>query len=248
MKQLTYVLGICLLFISATATAQEQEDKNEIFVVYNMKPMNDEITQFESAWKEHNEMYHEDSPVFAFYLETGPVGGHYQGVEGPKTWTGHENFEYTDAHGQHWVEQVMPLIDGTVTLEYWKRMKDYTHNPSDSPVTTSIVNLYTIEEGQYNRFIRVLKDWHKANTEQNYDGRYNVYERQLHGTTEIAIVGSLDNGLAEFDEPSNLKKRFTETHSEMMWELFIDDVRKSVKNSDVVLRVALPDISTPQQN
>nr|NIT59425.1 hypothetical protein [Fodinibius sp.]NIV14185.1 hypothetical protein [Fodinibius sp.]NIY28008.1 hypothetical protein [Fodinibius sp.] len=76
--------------------------------------------------------------------------------------------------------------------------------------------------------------------------RYNVYQRQLHGQNHIAIISSLDRGLAELDDDNEFQKRYVETHGEGTWQLFLDDFDLSVSKSEVLLRSRLADISTQQ--
>ena len=248
MKQLTSILGVLFLFASVlpVAIAQESQDENRVFVVYFLTPKNDKISAFEKAWKSHNAQFHKDSPVYAFYVETGPYGGSYEGVEGPNTWTEHENYEYSDAHGKDWLNNVQPLLDGKISVQWWKHMPKYDQNTGGDPTEKSIVSVYHVKNGQGARFMRLLDNWHEANTEQNYDGRYSVYQRQLHGSNQIAIVGSLEKGLAEYDDTNEFKKRYTDTHGESAWQLFLDDYELSVHKSTVTLRNRLTNISTPQ--
>lgn len=239
-------MGVLLMFCITEVIAQDMEDEKQIYVVYSLIPENDNISQFETAWMEHNQKFHQESPVYAFYFESGPNSGSYQGVEGPKTWTGHENVEYTDAHGKDWLDNVQPLLDEPIKVEWWSHMSTYEQNPSDEPNETAIVTIYHVKRGEMARFKRMLDDWHKANTDQGYDGRYNVYQRQLHGGTQIAIISSLDRGLAELDDDNEFQNRYEETHGKGTWQLFLDDFNLSVSKSEVSLRSRLMDISTQQ--
>lgn len=246
MVKLFSILGIVLVFGALDVSAQDTSDENQIYVVYRLTADNDSILEFEQAWQEHNQNFHQESPVYAFYHESGPYSGTYQGVEGPMTWTEHENVEYTDAHGKDWLNNVQPLLIEPIIVEWWKHMSKYAQNESETPTEKSIVTVYHIKPGENARFMRMLDDWYEANTEQGFDGRYNVYQRQLHGQDQIAIVSSLDGGLAELDETNDLVKRFNATHGEGTWQLFLDDYEKSVSMSQVVLRSRLADISTQQ--
>jgi hypothetical protein len=125
-------------------------------------------------------------------------------------------------------------------------MSKYEQNPSEQPNETAIITTYYVKSGGMARFKRMLDDWHEANTEQGYDGRYNVYQRQLHGENQIAIISSLDSGLAELDDDNEFQKRYVETHGEGTWQLFLDDFDLSVSKSEVSLRNMLGDISTQQ--
>ena len=245
-KIITTIVGVILLFCTNVVTAQDMEDEKQIFVVYNMIPENDNINQFEDAWMEHNQKFHQESPVYAFFFESGPYSGTYQGVEGPQTWTGHENVEYTDAHGKDWLDNVHPLLDGPLRVEWWSHMSKYEQNPSEQLNETAIITTYHVKSGEMARFKRMLDDWYEANTEQGYDGRYNVYQRQLHGENQIAIISSLDSGLAELDDDNLFQKRYLETHGEGTWQLFLDDLDLSISKSEVSLRSMLGDISTQQ--
>lgn len=244
MGKLISMLGVLCLLSAVTVVAQGTEDENEIYVLYRLTAENDNIRQFETAWNEHNQNFHQDSPVFAFYLESGPYSGSYQGAEGPYTWTGHQNIEYTDAHGRDWLDNVQPLLVDPIDVEWWKHMGKYAQNQSDEPTETSIVTIYHINDGEMTRFTRMLDDWYEANTEQRFDGRYNVYQRQLHGQGQVAIVSSLDRGLAELDDSNDFSQRYIDTHGVGMWQLFLDDYKLSVSKSRVAVRTRLADIST----
>lgn len=246
MRIFTSMLLVLFLVGAITAVAQETESENEIYVLYRLTVENDKISQFETAWEEHNQKFHQDSPVYAFYMESGPYSGTYHGVEGPMTWTGHQNVEYTDAHGKDWLDNVSPMLGGTIEVEWWKHMGKYAQNQSDDPTETSIVTVYHVKNGEMARFNRMLDDWYETNTDQGHDGRYNVYQRQLHGETQIAIVSSLDRGLAELDESNDFRQRFIDTQGEERWQLFLDDYDLSISKTDVSLRTRLADISTQQ--
>lgn len=246
MRKVISIVGVIFIFGAMSVFAQDTASENQIYVVYRLTAENDNIQEFEQAWKEHNQNFHQESPVYAFYNESGPYSGTYQGVEGPMTWTEHENVEYTDAHGKDWLDNVQPLLVGTIDVEWWKHMSKYAQNESDTPTEISIVTVYHIKSGEMARFTRMLDDWYEANTEQGYDGRYNVYQRQLHGQSQVAIVSSLDKGLAELDESSELRQRYIATHGEGTWQLFLDDYELSVSMSQVGLRNRLTDISTQQ--
>lgn len=246
MGKLVSMLGVLLLLSAMTVIAQQSNSENEIYVLYRLSAENDNIRQFETAWTEHNQKFHQDSPVYAFYLESGPNSGTYQGVEGPMTWTGHQNVEYTDAHGMDWLDNVNPMLVGPIHVEWWKHMSKYAQNETDEPIESSIVTVYHIKDGEMARFTRMLDDWQEANTEQGSDGRYNVYQRQLHGTAQMAIVSSLDMGLAELDKSDDFRERYIDTHGEGRWQLFLDDYELSVSKSEVSLRTHRTDISTQQ--
>ena len=246
MSKVLSMLGVVFLFAAVSVSAQDTQQENEIYVVYRLNVENDNIMAFEEAWKQHNQEFHQESPVYAFYFESGPYSGTYSGVEGPMTWTGHENVEYTDAHGKDWLENVQPFLVDPIQVEWWRQMSNYAQNQSDQPTETSIVTAYHINDGEMTRFMRILDDWMEANTEQNHDGRYNVYQRQLHGKGVIAIVSSLENGLAELDESNDFRQRYIDTHGEDRWQLFLDDYELSVYKSQVSVRNRLMDISTQQ--
>jgi len=246
MSKFVSILGVLCLLGAVTVFGQEMDNENEIYVLYRLTAENNNINQFETAWKEHNQKFHQDSPVYAFYLESGPNGGTYQGVEGPMTWTGHENVEYTDAHGKDWLDNVNPLLVGPMHVEWWSHMSKYAQNQSEEPTEKDIVTLYHVKTGETARFMRMLDDWQEANSEQGHDGRYNVYQRQLHGETMMAIVSSLDRGLAELDDSDDFRQRYIDTHGAGSWQLFLDDYELSVSKSEVALRNRLADISTQQ--
>jgi len=62
----------------------------------------------------------------------------------------------------------------------------------------------------------------------------------------IAIVSSLENGLAELDKSNDLRQRYIDTHGAGSWQLFLDDYELSVSKSEVAVRNRLADISTQQ--
>ncbi|MDX1637659.1 MAG: hypothetical protein R3281_06805 [Balneolaceae bacterium] len=246
MGKVVSILGVLLIMGSGGVYAQDTQSENQIYVVYLLTVENDHVQEFEDAWEQHNQQFHQESPVYAFYHESGPYSGSYQGVEGPMTWTGHENIEYTDAHGKDWLDNVHPLLAGNIQVEWWNRMGKYAQNESESPSEKSIVTLYHIKMGEMARFTRMLDDWYEANMEQGHDGRYNVYQRELYGQDQIAIVSSLDTGLAELDDSGDFRQRYIDTHGEGTWQLFLDDYELSVSKSEVILRNRLSEISTQQ--
>ncbi|MDZ7694288.1 MAG: hypothetical protein U5K69_24735 [Balneolaceae bacterium] len=120
-------------------------------------------------------------------------------------------------------------------------------NPVESQ--KSLITILTIKEGENNRFMRALDEWHEANKEaEDFNGSYNVYSRQVSGENQVAIISSLENGWAELDEENNFRKRFEEKHGKSAWDLWIEDVSDAMKSEDVVSRGYLPDLSSGGEN
>lgn len=248
MKRFTLLLAPIFLITSFGIFAQESESQeNEIFFVQWLQPHHDQIQAFENTIKEHNERFHSEDGVLVFYEITGKYHGHYELVTGPYTWTEWENRETSEAHDNHWINTVMPLVKHAAEPTAWKRLPKYELNPIESQ--KSLITILTIKEGENDRFIRTLDEWHEANKEaEDFDGSYNVYSRQVSGENQIAIVSSLENGWAELDEENNFRQRFEDKHGKSAWDLWIDDVSDVLKSDDVASRVFRPDLSSGMEN
>lgn len=242
------VIGIILFFLASTAMAQE-EQKEEIFLGVFLKPKLDKISAFEAALKEHNNKFHQDFPVFVAFNQTGELAGYYGNFIGPYSWAEWEDRQTTEAHDTHWIDEVLPLVEDITEASYWERRPKFETNPLENPSDKSIVTIITVKDDQGNRFRSILERWNKANQESDeFDGSYNVYFRWFDNPEQVAIVGSLENGLAEFGEDNGSpEERFEEVHGEGSWDLWQDDVDLSVKSVDEVLRIHRPDLSTETQ-
>lgn len=248
MRRFTLLLSLIFLIFSFGAFAQESESpENEIYFVQWLQPHHDQIQAFENAVQEHNQKFHSEEGIWVFYEITGEYHGHYEFVLGPYTWTEWENRETSEAHDNHWANTVMPLVKHQAEPAAWKRLSKYELNPVESQ--KSIITILTIKQGENDRFMRSLDEWHEANkAAEEFDGSYNVYSRQFSGENQVAIISNLENGWAEFDEENNFRKRFEEKHSKSAWDLWIDDVSDAIKSQDVSSRVFIPDLSAGVDN
>lgn len=245
MKRIALGVGLLCFVLSGLVFGQEGEmQENEIYFVSWYKPHNDQISAFQDAVKNHNETYHSEDGVTVYYSVTGQYAGYYQFVQGPYTWTDWENRQMSEEHDNDWINNVMPLVEHRPEPSAWKRMPDYTYNPLDELTEKSAVFVITVKPGENARFMRILKEWHEANKAGNYDGTYNIYVRQFGGENQIAIVESLENGWAEFDDENNFRSRYEEHHGKMSWDLFVDDADLSIAEEDVVFRIMLGDLSS----
>lgn len=248
MRRFTLLL-VSILFISSLgAFAQESEStENEIYFVQWLQPHNDQIEAFRNALKEHNQKFHSEEGISVFYEINGKYHGHYELALGPYTWTEWENRETSEAHDNHWVNTVMPLVKHQAEPAAWKRLPKYEMNPIESQ--KSLITILTIKQGENDRFMRALEEWHEANkAAEDFDGSYDVYSRQVSGENQVAIISDMENGWAELDEENNFRKRFEEEHGKSAWDLWIDDVSDAIKSEEVVARVLVPELSAGLEN
>ncbi|WP_138429202.1 hypothetical protein [Fodinibius saliphilus] len=249
MKRLGILLGVFVILLTSTALGQEEEkQKNEIYIVDFLKPQIDKIQVFEDALKEHNNKYHSDYPVFVSYHMTGKFAGYYGVVMGPHTWTEWEARETSQDHDKHWLEEVLPLCEKISEPQYWRRIPKFELNPIEGEIEKSIVTVLSIKPGEFARFWRTLEDWHETNKEsEDYTNNYNVYTRWFDNPDQIAIVGGLKNGLADFDEQGNFRSRYEDQHGKQSWDVWFDDSIMSIESIDETLRMHRPELGTQME-
>ncbi|MDX1672063.1 MAG: hypothetical protein R3211_06955 [Balneolaceae bacterium] len=250
MRRFTAILLILVFIASSGVFAQESESaENQIFFVQWLKPHNDKIQAFEKAVKEHNQKFHTEDGVAVFNEVTGKYHGHYEFAVGPYTWTEWENRDFSEAHDNHWISEVMPLVQHAAEPAAWKLLPKYQMNPMEKIAPKSLITVLTIKPGEYPRFMRALEEWHKANkAAEDFDGSYSVYARQYSGESQVAIISNLENGWSELDEDNNFRNRFEDKHGKMAWDLWLDDVVDAIKSEDVVSRILRRDLSTGLDN
>ncbi|MDR8389544.1 hypothetical protein NC796_00255 [Aliifodinibius sp. S!AR15-10] len=240
------LLGFILILLGSSVMAQEEEDQeNEMFRVDFVKPKINQVSAFEDALIEHNNKFHKDFPVFIAFNVTGQYAGYYGAYMGPLTWTEWEARETTEAHDKHWLDVVLPLCDQIAETQFWRRLPRFETNPLEESSEKSIVTVLSVEQGEFPRFMRTLEEWHETNQKsKDFDGSYNVYTRWFDNPDQIAIVGNLEEGLAEFDEQRDFRNRYEEQHGKQNWDLWLDDSIISISSINEVLRIHRYDLST----
>lgn len=246
-NKLIILLSIFLFCLPLDINAQMDEEPTEdLSLVFHAKPFNGSAPAFEEALAEHTQEYHQDLPIIIFWVATGKTfGGYYELIHGPTSWTALDGHSPSEEHDEHWHNEVLTHVEHITGYTFWKQDSDIVLNPQESIMPKSFVQIFDIKQGETARFMRVLKDWHTANVESDFEGSYTAYTRQMSGQNQVALVVNLPGGWSDLDSPPEFRKRFEEIHGKQMYDLFSDDTEKAIESVEVAMRFFRPDLSTP---
>lgn len=245
-NKLIAFLSVLLFCLPIEINAQaDEEPANDLYLSLLVKPLNANISAFEDALAEHHQNYHENLPMIVYWIATGETyGGYYQLVHGPTNWTTLGSYSPSAEHDDHWNNEVMPHVEDTSGYTFWKRSSEIVLNTPETSPQSSFTQLFNIKDGEGARFMRAMRDWHEANVESEFEGSYTVYNRQMFGQNQVAMVVNLPGGWAELDNPPQTREGFENTHGKPMWDLFMDDYVKAVEDVEIGMRFFRPDLST----
>lgn len=251
-KKLYTALFIALLLpvLTFAQSGDESEEAAEsLYLVMNVKPLNNNISSFESALAEHNREYHTEFPMQVFWIATGDTySGYYQIVHGPTNWTNLGMYQASDEHNTHWNDEVMTKVEDASGYSFWQLIPEYALNPQEEIVPASFVEIFTIKSNQMSRFMKLIDEWHEANIEEEFDGSYGVLSRQMSGTGQVALVVNLPEGWSELDESPNFREKFENTHGKPNWDVFREDMGRTIERVEIAMRFYRPDLSTAAEN
>lgn len=226
MKTKFYLLASMIvgsLLFAPEIIAQEKYQMVELTFI--MPKIGSEKT-FETAIKEHNDMYHKEVPYKASldYILTGKQAGWYVWLMGPCTFTDLDGRPEDDAHRKHWTDKVSPTVAKYGSTEYWKHNAKLSYQSKEINPKIEEIWFADIKKGDYYKFKDFVTKI-KAAFEKKADGNMNIYENQFSegNGRQIAIVWAMDN-FAEMDKDTGgIKKEYEEIYGEGSWANAMDD-------------------------
>lgn len=178
MKQ--FILAIMYVFSLNTLIAQE--DKEEVWRVWYMKPVQGKAKQLQDGIKDHVANHHGEGqwPEYYYDVLSGPNFGSLMGWSGPHTWKAFDERERSQSDADHWERYVAPYVDnsnpGTDFLVFHP---DLSHrNPNKGP-WPPIFHLSWNYNGpgtgkDYMRVTKAQADAKAKNKSENYHNIYHV--------------------------------------------------------------------------
>jgi hypothetical protein len=241
------VLLVGLLVFAITAMAQTDYLQWEVI---SMKPKADKLDLFKKSVAAHNKKYHAVDPykVGVSAVLTGPNTGEYTWIMGPCTWTQLDSRPGKGEHDIDWDKTVVPNIEYTGDVSYWRADKDLQYTPANSnpaSFTKSRLRFFTLLPGQGDRFVDLFKKVVEVYKKKGYAASYAVYWRVGASTgPHIAVSLNFDKW-AYFDKATTFVKDFNEIHGDYNYERFLDDLALCVDNKKTYdeLNEYLPELS-----
>ena len=177
MKQ--FILAIMYVFSLNILIAQE--DKEEVWRVWYMKPVQGKAEQLENGLKAHVAKNHGEGqwPEYYYSVLSGPNFGSLMGWSGPHTWKAFDERERSQSDVDHWNRYVAPYVDnsnpGTEFLVFHSDLS-YDRPQSDGP-WPPIFHLswnYTAP-GTGSEYMEVAKAQVESKTKNKSENYHRIY-------------------------------------------------------------------------
>lgn len=244
MKKFTTII-LAVMAFTTFALAQEEEG----YVMYENTRLvvkTDKYKDFGKAMAHHNKTFHADGPYQAnvWNVTVGAKAGQLIWSMGPCTFSQHDERPGGSAHMQDWLFNVMPNIKYTDGSNMWKMDDKYSYSPEGSNFSKLNIRVYDIKEFQAYRFKELLGKALQVYIDKNYDWSFSTYwpEFDTEADEDVALVWGFDKW-SWFDKDSNFKKDFEEIHGEGSWEMFIDELKGTVKGTKDEVWELVPKLS-----
>ena len=226
MKTKNYVLASILLvsvLFSTTIMAQEKYDMVELTFILPKIGME---KAFESAIKEHNNLYHKEGAFKGHldYILTGKQAGWYVWLMGPCTFTDLDKRPLNDAHDKHWADKISPNVAKYGSTEYWKHNPKLSYQSGTESPKLEEIWFIDLKRGDYYRFKSFVAKIKEA-FEKKGEGHMNIYDNQFgeNDGRDVAVVWGM-NTWAEMDKDNGgIKKEYEEINGEGSWENAMDE-------------------------
>lgn len=218
------ILLSLLAFVLSAVKAQTDYTQ---FLVVNLKPRPDRISQFEAGLGAHNKKYHTADPFKAYVwsVQTGPASGSYYYVLGPTTFTQWDARTTTPEHDADWNNSVLAHCESVGEANYWRWDKDINYSPEGGSANfgKSRLRYVTINPGEGDRYEDQLKKIVEVYKQKKYPATYNVYWRFGASAGPHACVEINFANWAFFDTPSTFMQDFESIHGEGSYQRFLDE-------------------------
>lgn len=234
MKDLLFLILIILLVPFSLFAQSEEDEETVMYETVMLTPDLNSLEELQEVMQEHNRTFHNTAPytAFVFNISTGPDAGKLMLAMGPlSSYADLDNRPSSEEHNNHWLNEVLPLIEDVGTVEYWSMDQE----------------LSNVVEGNYPiHFMRHMK------INQNYtfliqDALEKISEtvKAMEGDNPWIIwwnqfqQGDLGrhylvdwpmNSWSELDDNNNFRSTFEEVHGKPAWDdwtqvmdLVIDD-------------------------
>lgn len=242
-----FTLGICLFF---SLTAWTQNDYRQWECV-NFRVKNGQEASFEKAMANHNHKYHPADPykTSIFEVITGPNSGTYFLALGAMRFSQMDGRPSGEDHDSDWSKNVLPHVESTGEVIYWRADKDISYMPAGSenwPI--SRFRYFTSKPGEGDRFKDNLMKLFEVYKAKEYPVGLFMYWRNGASTGPNIIVELNYPNWAAFDHDRNFRDDFQSVHSQNDWERFLEEIELSVdreKTYDELVRFR-QDLSSPR--
>lgn len=216
------ILVVSLLF-STTNMAQEKYDMVELSFILPKIGME---KAFESAIKEHNNLYHKDGAYKGHldYILTGKQAGWYVWLMGPCTFTDLDKRPVNDAHDKHWADKISPAVARYGSTEYWKHNPKLSYQSGTENAKLEEIWFIDLKRGDYYRFKALITKIKEA-FEKKGEGNMHIYDNQFNENNgrDVAVVWGMNSWADMDDDNGGIKKEFEEINGEGSWGNAMDE-------------------------
>lgn len=226
MKTKNYVfasLFLASLLFSTTIMAQEKYDMVELSFILPKIGME---KAFESAIKEHNNLYHKEGAYTAHldYILTGKQAGWYVWLMGPCTFTDLDKRPVDDAHDKHWADKISPTVAKYGSTEYWKHNSKLSYQSGTENAKLEEIWFLDLKRGDYYRFKSFVTKIKEA-FEKKGEGNMHIYDNQFNENNgrDVAIVWGMNTWAERDKDNGGIKKEYEEINGEGSWQNAMDE-------------------------
>ncbi|SDG12958.1 hypothetical protein [Chitinophaga filiformis] len=233
---------LLFLLIPLLGTAQTKT----VLSINRVFAKNDKVAQFEKALASHAQKFHKgDLSWRVWSIESGPDFGGYLITEGPNTWDSLNNRgDISAAHTADWNNNIMPLIEGRGSGEYYVFQADLSTVQLTDYADKAVINHITANPGKIadvQELTRKLKKVWEAGKES-----VAVYAVAFSGEPGYIAVTRLREGLKELsaDYRKPLAARYDEAYGSGAFDTWLKDYAGAVKLRWTELIIFKPELSS----
>ena len=189
-----------------------------------------EISQFESAVKEHNARFHAegDQGARVYQIMNGTNADKYVWTMGPHTWATIDEMDMGGDHFNHWNNEVLAHTIGNATTHVWRFRPERSNFSKDFDL--KYLNVFIVDVARFGgeKFMSVVDRVNKVYAEKWPDYQYGTYYNTMPSNDgmDFAWVDFFDK-MAWLGQDDEFAKNFEEVHGAGSFATFMEDVAAS---------------------
>ena len=215
------VLFTMAMLFTYIGFAQKQETKTyQMTELTYILPKIGMEASFVNSMKEHNDLFHKDSP-YEGHLDnilTSDEAGWFVWVMGQCMYTNIDIKSGEVTHNDHWREKIVPYIATYGRTEYWKFNKKLSYQSVESFSKYSNVWFIDIKRGEYDRFELFMIKINEAYRKKG-NGNVQVYDTQFNAGDgrEVALIWGFAKW-TELNDDADIKNSYEEIYGKGSWK------------------------------
>jgi len=171
---------LAAMYVLSLNVLVAQEEKEEVWRVWYMKPAQGKAKQMQDGIKDHVAKHHGEGqwPEYYYDVLSGPNFGSLMGWSGPHTWKDFDDRERSQADADHWIRYVAPYVDnsnpGTNFLVFHPELSHRNPDKGPWPPIFHLSWNYT-GPGTGGDYMEVTKAQAEAKAKNSSDNYHHIY-------------------------------------------------------------------------